>query len=519
MTHSRDISRLGRTGAPVVNTNQDLRELVDFSADFPIAAQTLGKDSVDDYSGALWRWDANSIEDDDDLNTLLPVSHVGTGRWVKVTNTSEIPTTIWGTIVGDITNQTDLVDLIESLGAQEGDFYPFIEGEPNGFLSQSDTTITAVTGTRTLTVAPTGADFSYYAGSKLYTSTSQNIVWADVEGLHIFYFDKDTGVLATTTTFTRGIIAEHCIASILYWDATNKEIILDYPVNERHGISMSSGTHAYLHSAFGAQWVSGLAVSVPVTNGDGDDDSHAQFTMLSGEWRDEDLVNITAAKTNLTDTFRTIYREGVNGDWRQAPLSSFPVVLNTDVVQYNEWTGATWQLSNITNNDFVLAHLFVAATESAPGYFIVVGQNVYTSAGQAREGAEVELKNIDINGLPTPELLPIATFILQYQTGNTNGAKATIERTDGGGDYIDWRQSTVGSPGSLNLPAQISETEITAGTETALRSYAPADVVSMIDTHGVISTDDSVINIVTLTQAEYLALSPPEDSTLYLICG
>jgi hypothetical protein len=72
------------------------------------------------------------------------------------------------------------------------------------------------------------------------------------------------------------------------------------------------------------------------------------------------------------------------------------------------------------------------------------------------------------------------------------------------------------------LPAQVSSEEITAGTETALRSYSVADVVSLIDEHApevtanaVTSTD--VTSIVKLTQAAYDALDPVVSTTLYVI--
>jgi hypothetical protein len=45
-------------------------------------------------------------------------------------------------------------------------------------------------------------------------------------------------------------------------------------------------------------------------------------------------------------------------------------------------------------------------------------------------------------------------------------------------------RGTRGGPPAPPRPKQVSTAERTAGTETELRSYAPADIANMAETHG-----------------------------------
>jgi hypothetical protein len=100
-------------------------------------------------------------------------------------------------------------------------------------------------------------------------------------------------------------------------------------------------------------------------------------------------------------------------------------------------------------------------------------------------------------------------------------SKLTNVETNATADQTDTEIETAYN----NRVSQISAAEITDGTATGIRRYSPANVKALIDTHtsSKINSDttgvtgaDSVTNIISLTQAEYDAITP-DASTLYLI--
>jgi hypothetical protein len=124
--------------------------------------------------------------------------------------------------------------------------------EPTGFPNRVDSEILFDNPTRTFSVQPKAPQtfFDTFVKGKPYRyETAQEIVIPDVEGIYFFYFEVD-GTLTFDTVFDLTIITEKVFISTVYWDAVNKEAILIG--DERHGITMDSATHEYLHNLNGA---------------------------------------------------------------------------------------------------------------------------------------------------------------------------------------------------------------------------------------------------------------------------
>jgi hypothetical protein len=130
---------------------------------------------------------------------------------------------------------------------------------------------------------------------------------------------------------------------------------------------------------------------------------------------------------------------------------SKPASYTDDRVPYNEWTGATWQLTEVSNNGFVLMHYFATNCIATP-VMGVVGQADYSTIGDARDGAEAELASLLMGTLPTPEMVPIATVIFQTSDSYSNVPQARIRSTNDGSDYLDWRKKDLpgGAAGVTN---------------------------------------------------------------------
>lgn len=301
------------------------------------------------------------------------------------------------------------------------------------------TSMNYVTGTRTFTIAPTGTMFHYYTlGEKYEKISAQSIVWPDVEGLHFFYFEGNTLKVLTNPSVEQilTLIDVHCFVAELYWNATDSQVVFDL-TDERHGISMSPGTHKYLHITRGAQFGSGYGLANFVVDGNGSLDTHAQFSIASGHFYDEDVAHTFAGKS-VGGTTIVGYLLGASGDFRSDSTTNFAVLGNpAGTIYYNEWTGATWQLTEVGNNNFCLYHIF--ATNGVNEQVIsIMGQNEYATLSAARAGANSEISNI-IAGINLQESVPIATIIFKANSGYTNTVSAAIQSTDLGDDYIDWR--------------------------------------------------------------------------------
>ena len=125
-------------------------------------------------------------------------------------------------------------------------------------------------------------------------------------------------------------------------------------------------------------------------------------------------------------SYHSAVKNYVGGDYRAA---------------YNEWTGATWQQTEVTNGDFLLAHI-VATNDSRHPIIALQGLNEYGNIALAREGATNEITQIQQSGLPFQEFVFLGTVIFRTNNGYDNHSKCAIISTDEGGDYVNFLTSS-----------------------------------------------------------------------------
>lgn len=312
--------------------------------------------------------------------------------------------------------------------------------EPNGFPDRTECTLSWDDGTRTLTIAPVGDSFTFYSqGVRFEKTAAETKQIPDEEGEHWIYYDEN-GALQTTGTFEDAIIQAYALVGHVYWDADNNNVVPDV-VEERHGASMSPYTHMYLHLTVGTRYEAGMGLTL-TSDGDGSAAGDIQFAAGAGYLWDEDIRSAVASRV-VTDEFYMVYKDGAAGNWRRGTKSNLlGLTAGTGRLAWNEWTGATWQLSEASNNSFVLAHIF-----SIPGisenWVAVVGQATYNNAAAARQGATAEVTTLDLSGWPWSEGILVGTVIMQTSNGYTNDNQAKVVPTDEGDDYVDWRDVKV----------------------------------------------------------------------------
>ncbi len=321
----------------------------------------------------------------------------------------------------------------------------------NGFVGgRTDTTITWTRATRTLLFSPTGSTFQIASSGVVYTKSSASLQIANTTGLHFLYFDA-TGTLVETTTFAEAIITEHAFAAAVYWNATlAREIGL--VADERHSVQMDPATHIYLHRSRGAaldKSTTRFELTYD-TGGAGSQADDAQIAVGPGTLIDEDLSlpsSLTSQVLTLPAQVPVLYKNGVSAtfDWRIKDADDYPLIYTGTVsgyagtrCAYNQLTGGSWQLTEIGNTNYALIHLF-AWDSTLSRVIAVLGQTEYATAALARAGAEVELKDIILTGLPALEMVPLYSLIFQVSNAYSNVPKARWQPPDVGA-VVDWRE-------------------------------------------------------------------------------
>ena len=308
--------------------------------------------------------------------------------------------------------------------------------EYNGFENQTDTNISFSDSSpdRTFTISPSVLSFTYYSdGSRYVKQSSKTIQIPDTEGVHAIYYDGNA--LTTSTNLTNSIIENlilnKAIIAYVYWDADNNKGKL---FEERHLINMSSYTRRELHFTIGTRYFDGLAIGDILADQNGSLDSHAQFSVATGQIFDEDIKHVT--NTINSTTGLEVWHRNSNLDWRWDTQSGFSVLNAPGGRLYYDNNGT---LTEITDGKYVLYHVF--AWNSTDGNPIsIMGQNEYNSIAAARDGATTEINSISISGfLPSQEMKPIGSIIFQTRDVYTNSVKARIISTDEGDTYVDWR--------------------------------------------------------------------------------
>lgn len=377
-----------------------------------------------------------------------------------------------------------------------------VEHEPTGISDISESTISFDNGTRTFTITPVGANFNYYIAGKKYTKTvAQTVVIDDTEGMHYIYFDGDT--LTSSMVGNEVVLSTYAYVANVYWDATNNLALVFG--DERHGLIMDNKTHSYLHKTRGTGLESGGALGDILVDQSGDTDSHAQFSNAATVIWDEDLKHSLTAR-NSTDTIGIYYRSGADASniWRLNEATAYGVLTTgTGRAAYNQNNAGTWQLTEVSDSNFVLAHVF-AFNDTTRRFGVIMGQDTYTTVANARAGAITEINSIILSGLPSQEFKFLGTVIYQTANAYTNAVKSRIRSTDGVSvPYVDLRSQIfpgTGSPATVTDHTGLSNLAWTSsghtGTAANVAGFdgtgAATNYAIDIDLSSVSASDDTV---------------------------
>jgi hypothetical protein len=320
-------------------------------------------------------------------------------------------------------DQEDLEQLIDARDAEK---------EPTGFPNRTDSTISFDPGTRTFTIAPTGPQYDVFVkGKKVSISSTQTSIIPDVSQPNYFFLDE-SGVLQTTTVFDVSLLSDFAYIAYVVWDAASGAVVTF--AEERHGIVMDAATHAYMHVTRGTQLYRGGSIDVLVDNG-GTDNLSAQVGYTNMTIADEDIVIDVIHSGAPSAPFEQVlnkpariplfYRDGASGVWRRLTTTNYPIKFGTLRSQYNQLSGGTWSLQDISEGYFGATFLFATTDIGSP----VVG---FIGQGQAQTLAEAELlltwDNIDFGTLPFQEFKLLHRIIYNTSSAYTNAVKSEISK-------------------------------------------------------------------------------------------
>jgi hypothetical protein len=288
---------------------------------------------------------------------------------------------------------------------------------PIGVYDRTQTTLSYNPTTRTATITPLGAYWSYFRKAVEYRKTTTvSLTHTATTGSWFFYIDNTGTFVLSQTPWS---LLDCCPLMYIYYNASSPSSSI--ALEERHGATRNPEWHRGQHNTVGTYYQSGLAVSGYTLTGT--TNAENTFAIASGVISDED---IQATLTALADggPYPIRYRSGTNGDW-VATTASVPYTSGT-YAQYNQYTGSTWQLTDITNGDYF--NIYVVGIPSISGYpqiVVVPGQAKYASSALA-EAAKLA-DDVSWGTEPLSEFSVLHRFTLRAGSGYTTTGKVRLE--------------------------------------------------------------------------------------------
>ena len=279
-----------------------------------------------------------------------------------------------------------------------------------GFPDRTSTTLTFSTGTRTVTLAPTGSSFTVSVLGNQYVKTTQTSVIPNVTGIYFVYFDSTGTLMQSTSPWDILTTAPICY---VYWDATVGD---GFAFEERHGDGMDPITHKYLHNINGTEIISGFTASGYDVAGAGGNVTAAfnTYALTSGVVADEDIFFTTLAVTD-GGPYTVMYRSGAAGDWKWTKALTLPYLVGATFIQYNQYTGTVWQMTDGVSLRYI--NYYVYASTSLDGNFqtvLIPSQAIYTSLALAQAETYASLS---LGTLPFQEIAPLYQITFRTGTG------------------------------------------------------------------------------------------------------
>lgn len=298
--------------------------------------------------------------------------------------------------------------------------------DPGGFDNPDDVSITFANATRTLNIIPTDTTYDIWVTGRKYTKTGTDTkAHTDTEGNWYFYYDT-AGVLQTSQS-KWDYMSQISVAHV-YWDAVNNLGIIVSVGN--HGTVLPQGVLEWMHASNKASaYESGFDIGNLTLDGDGSLDAHATFSVENGITTHADLevASIDGTTQEMSPVLKIpiLYLDGADGDLRRQAPGDFAAKIGTTGIQYNNWTGTTWETTDATDGYYVATFVYASTNRTSDGAVIgVLGQEEYATIADALERAIV--KNLSVDKEDIGCYVHLYTVLMLKNSAYTNTPSAVI---------------------------------------------------------------------------------------------
>jgi hypothetical protein len=301
-----------------------------------------------------------------------------------------------------------------------------VSADATGFVDRTSSTISFNDTTRTLTLAPTGANFTvYYKGKAVVISGNQTVTLANSSGSHWIHWDFVQNRLVDLGSVPN--LKDNLLVAYIYWDATTTYAPIF--ADERHGASRDLNWHYYQHTTNGAIWKSGGDISITINNPNTIGFSLSSPIVLA----DEDLEHSIVHSDIPANQYEQNIISFVNGlaslpilylnntTYTQVASTSLPWYPSTTRAYYNSISAGVGSLTTAAADDTYIVYWVIATNDTRFPIKLVMGRNAWASYGEA------ETEDFTSYGLSMPEIAPMYKVILKTRTSYTqNLARVNI---------------------------------------------------------------------------------------------
>ncbi|MCP4651243.1 MAG: hypothetical protein GY853_14340 [PVC group bacterium] len=232
---------------------------------------------------------------------------------------------------------------------------------------------------------------------------------------------------ATTLTITTSPdFSTQAIADRQYYN-TDQGAAKAIGFEERHSQQISAKAHQNEHLTIGAKLVvspMGCDISSYVYNSNNDAD--LQFALSSGRMFDEDIAHTLTALAS--GGYTVAYRMGLDSANRMDWLDSqaLPFTVATTFCQWNENSGGTWQLTDMTNRDRINLWVFGwTRTDNTRDIVIFPGTSVF---GNDSDAYDEGVESLSLPAGFAPEQVPLYQITVRSRTAYSTTGKVQIRR-------------------------------------------------------------------------------------------
>ena len=295
-----------------------------------------------------------------------------------------------------------------------------LSADTTGFASRTTSTISFNDATRTLTLAPVGANFTiYYKGKAVLIDSSKTVTIANSSGSHWIHWDYSQNRLVDGGA--NPVIRDQLMVAYIYWDASSSYAVIF--ADERHSVARDTQWHYYQHTTNGAIWKSGgdltytinnpnlvgLAVSSPIVLVDED----IEHTINNSDTPVNQYEQTLLASATGLATLPILYLNGTTYTQNSQVGTSTPWYNSTTRAYYNAVSNGVGSLATAAVDDVFVTYWLVATNDTRCPIKLIMGRNTWATY------AEAETENFDSYGLPMPEIAPMYKIILKTRASYT----------------------------------------------------------------------------------------------------